>query len=62
MLFIKKKDMVVSDPQNTIPVKREYFPSRLHCYDNIMKSPSTNKPITLTIKMLTDNVLKINND
>ena len=45
-----KKDMVVNDPQNPIAANREYFPSRCHCWDSIMKSPKTNDPITLTTK------------
>ena len=57
-----KKDIVVSDPQNPISVKRKYFPSRCHYCDSIMKSSSMNEPITLTIKTLAGNVLKINGD
>ena len=57
-----KKDIVVNDPQNPIAVNREYFESRCHCWDNTIKSPKMNEPRTLTIKILTDNVLKINGD
>ena len=52
-----RKDIVVNDPQNPIPVKREYFLSRLHCWDRTMNSPRINEPITLTIKTLTGIVL-----
>ncbi len=45
-------DIVVSEPQNHTAAKREYLPSRFHCYD-IM----TNAPITLT-----GNVLKSKGD
>jgi len=42
-----KADIVVSEPQNPTAAKREYLPSRFHCYDII-----TNAPITLTGSVL----------
>ena len=57
-----RKDIVVNDPQNPIAVKREYFPSRFHCWDRTMNSPRINDPITLTIKTFTGIVLKSNGD
>ena len=57
-----RKDIVVNDPQNPIAAKREYFPSRFHCWDITMNSPRINDPITLTIKTFTGIVLKSNGD
>ena len=57
-----RKDIVVNEPQNPITAKREYFPSRFHCWDRTMNSPRRNEPIRLTIKTLTGIILKINGD
>jgi len=32
---------VVSEPQNPTAAKREYLPSRFHCYDIMTNAPST---------------------
>ena len=55
-------DMVVNEPQKPIAANKEYFPSRCHCWDNTMKSPSMNEPITLTIKTLSGIAWKSNGD
>ena len=56
------EDIVVSEPQNPTAAKREYRPSRFHCWDIITNAPRINAPIILTIKTLTGNVLKSKGD
>ena len=58
----KNADMVVNEPQKPTAANKEYFPSRCHCCERTTNTPRIKAPRTLTIKMLTDNVLNINGD
>ena len=55
-------DMVVSEPQKPTAANKEYFESRCHCCESTTNTPRIKAPAILTIKMLTDNVLKIYGD
>lgn len=43
-------DIVVKEPQNPIPKKKEYLGSRLNVMDKIENTPKIKLPMTLTIK------------
>ena len=54
--------IVVNESQKSTAVNKEYFLSRCYCCESTTKTPRIKAPAILTIKMLTDNVLKINGD
>ncbi len=50
MLSRANDDIVVSEPQNPMAMKKEYFASKLKYMDNIEKIPRTKLPTRFTIK------------